>query len=229
MGELRPIGAVMRLEQRADEESKPCPGCGEPGTWGDAPGVCPSCTEKQSRQDWPRALAACGVPLAYRDVPAELKLPPVLRGWKGAPWAVTLLGLTGTGKTWLAVRLLGGLYCGGLDGCLFADTAQALDLIRSEIDTPRDGQTFDRLVRARALLLDDVTAPRNTDYERDRLVLLLRQRYNRLAPTIITGNKQTLEELTEERLDGPIGSRLALGPWIEVKGRDRRLPKEAKP
>lgn len=222
LGSVRSIGQALKLAQGSME---PCPaGCGEVGTWGGEP--CPDCHAKTERADWGRALLACGVPPEYHDVPATLALPPRLQEWKGKPWAVTLLGNTGTGKTWLAVRLLAGLYVAGWDGCFFADAAVALDLMRAEIDTPRDGKTFERLAGARALLLDDITGPtRNTEWERDRLVLLLRTRHMHQRATIVTGNKKTLAELAEERLDGPIGSRLGLGPWFEIEGRDRRLPR----
>jgi hypothetical protein len=233
VGELKRFSANLTApyEERAAEATTPCPVCREPGTW-EPERPCPDCQEKTAaaeltrrrREDWRGSLAAIGVPLAYRSVPLDLRLRSELRGWAGSPWAVTLLGNTGTGKTWQAVRLLAGAYCSGRDGAIFADASLALEAMRQEIDSRDDkGKTLRRLICAPALLLDDLTGPRDTDYARDRFVLLLRERYNRQLPTIITSNKRDLAELAEERLDAAVGSRLATGIVLTLTGKDRRL------
>lgn len=196
--------------------------------------VCADCLRKKDhddevsrrRSEWASSLARIGVPLAYRGIPSAVRLPTSCSSWLGEPWSVTIVGPTGAGKTWVAIRLLMELYCSGIDGCRFVDTASAVDLIKAEMGgnepTPDRG-LFGKLVRTGALLLDDISATRDTDYQRDRLTLLLRERYNAQSPTIITSNKATLAELTTEHLDAPIGSRLASGIVVEVIGRDRRL------
>ena len=225
------LGSVVAALRAGAGEEAPCISCGELGTWDGRP--CPDCREKTAASvlaerrwaDWRGSLEAIGVPVAYRGVPITLRLPRELQGWAGDPWAVTLLGPTGTGKTWAAIRLLGGAYCSGRDGALFADASVALEAMRQEIDAKGDsGKALRRLMFAPLLLLDDLTGTRDTEYARDRFVLLLRERYNRQLPTIITSNKPSLAALAEERLDAAVGSRLALGVVKTLTGRDRRLP-----
>lgn len=236
--------AIDRLEKRIEEsiaaaaaeparEPVVCPGCGESFRWLEDFGLCESCASDKRREvelaarraNWLRSLQTLGVPRAYWSVPAAVDLPPQCAAWNGDPWCVTVLGPTGAGKTWVSIRVLMELYCKGEDGCLFVDAPTALDKIKAEMgssDESINRGLFGRLVAAPALLVDDVSAARDTDYQRDRLVLLLRERYNGQRPTIITSNKASLAELAES-LDGPICSRLASGIVIAVKGKDRRL------
>lgn len=174
---------------------------------------------------WRKALSGLGVPAVYLGVPESLALPATLDGWSGDPWAVTLIGPTGCGKTWLAVRLLvkaDGMVPKARDRSrsLFCDAALAVARIQEEIGTATEGRTFDALRRATVLLVDDLGAERGTDYQRERLGLILRERYNEQRPTIITSNAAKIDDVVEPRL----ASRLAAGV-IPVTGRDRRLAK----
>lgn len=215
-----------------EREMAPCAECGERGWW-DAPELlCGDCAEAKivaaalagRRANWSDSLARIGVPRAYSAVPATMDLPPSCAKWRGTPWAVTILGPTGAGKTWVGIRLLAELYCSGLEG-RFVDAPAILDRVKAEMsgEQTRDRGLFGQLVKAEALLLDDVSAVRDTDYQRDRLVLLLRERYNAQRPTILTSNKLTLADLATSHLDAPIGSRLAAGIVVAIKGKDRRL------
>lgn len=220
---------VTQLRASAPPERR-CEGCGEVGTW--EPGrPCPDCQEKAAasadfdrrRGDWRGSLVACKVPEKYLQVPASLRLPAVLEGWHGQPWSATLLGPTGTGKTWGGVRLLGRLFCGGRPG-VFVDAPLALEIMRQEIDSRDEkGKTLRALLSAPVLLLDDISGGRDTDWARDRWVILLRHRYNHQLPTILTSNKANLLELAEGCLDAAIGSRLAAGVVYPFKGKDRRI------
>lgn len=225
------VAARMVAETEPTREATRCAACPEVGWW---PGdLCYDCVRKQEveralayrRSKWTGSLTTLHVPPAYHGVPADLALPAACASWNGEPWSVTILGPTGAGKTWIAIRLLMELYCRGLDGCLFADAPTMLDRVKAEMGGQVDSRSrgiFGAMVSAPALLIDDVSAARDTDYQRDRLVLLLRERYNALRPTIVTSNKATLSELADS-LDGPVGSRLAGGIVVAVKGKDRRL------
>lgn len=239
--------AIDRLEQRINQAiataavqaaARPdvkcaTPECEEVGWWSDS-GLCHGCEQRlraerelaERRTRWAESMGRLGVPRAYAAVPPSMDLPPSCAGWRGVPWSVTILGPTGAGKTWVGIRLLMELYCTGADGCLFADAPTVLDRIKAEINSRDDlnGRgLFGELMKVGALLLDDISAVRDTDFQRDRLVLLLRERFNAQRPTIITSNKATLAELATEHLDAPIGSRLASGIVVLVKGKDRRL------
>ena len=175
---------------------------------------------------WTEILEAAGVPKQYATrVPSSMTLPGALVAWRGDPWAVTIGGKIGCGKTWLAVRLLGEMACEDMSlnpakDFYFCDASVAVEGLRREIASDTDGKIADRLLESKVLVLDDFGAERSTDFARDRLGMVLRTRYNNLAATILTTNAMDLSPIRE--LDPRIASRLREGLMVSMKGEDRR-------
>jgi hypothetical protein len=179
-------------------------------------------------QNWPRSLAELGVPPHYCRVPRDLPTPASCAGWRGEPWAITVLGPPGRGKTWLATRIWGEVAC-DLGSGMWIDAALAIEKIYADIRAGHGSRTMDELLEARVLLLDDVLCERSDlAMVRDKMGLVIRTRYNNLAPTLFTAN--AVDEHGEPSLDGidildPTGrlsSRLERGRAIKVDGPDRR-------
>ena len=171
-------------------------------------------------------LCALGVPERYRAVSPSVAIPQAAESWSGDPWALTILGPAGTGKTWIAVRILcehwGRQACDGFTRrCLrarFWDVSGAMASMKAEFGTDRNGETFSSLTETAALVLDDLGAQRETEYTRDQVSLILRHRYNAMLPTIITSNATSLSQLGDQR----VASRLSDGIVITLGGSDRR-------
>lgn len=179
--------------------------------------------ELTPEEEWPRLLERLQVPPAYRSVPRSLALPSKLTGWRGDPWAIFLRGPTGCGKTWLAIRMLAefaeAMPTKSLRNFpMFADAAYALARIQDEMRSDDPNKTMRQLLSAPALLLDDLGAERGTDYQADKLNLVLRVRHLEQLPTIITSNVKNVNDATVPA----IASRLAAGVF-PVSGSDRRL------
>jgi DNA replication protein DnaC len=166
---------------------------------------------------------SAGIPPRYAAVTDQVRLPGQSDEWNGEPWALTILGPAGTGKTWIAVRLLMKLYDGFnlrryATWPKFLDVSTAIESIKSEFGTDNDGKTLDALMNSCLLVLDDLGAERETDFTKDRVSAVLRSRYNQMLPTIITSNATNLGELGDQR----IASRLSDGLVITLNGKDRR-------
>jgi len=180
-------------------------------------------------EQWKMRLDCLRVPAKFREVEESVVLPASIAEWAGTPWAVTILGPAGTGKTWLAVRMLCGKWGkAATDGFKarhlrprFVDVSISMTTIRRQFGSPDDGREFDSLVDAECLLLDDIGAERETDFTRDQLSLILRARYNAVKPTILTSNALNLQAIGEQR----IASRLSEGIVITLDSKDRRARK----
>ena len=158
---------------------------------------------------------------------------PDLLAWPGIeggsdgdlpPWAVVAFGPPGTGKTHIATAIFHDLLCRGWTGKWF-EVAEALEEVKLEFgDEERDGRTMKLLREAPLLLLDDLGAERQSDFALERISLVLRHRYSRQMPTIITTNHDSLTALDDidRRLSSRLGGREAL--QINFAGRkDWRL------
>lgn len=175
---------------------------------------------------WRFRLECLRVPEKFLEVPESIQLPEEIAAWTGKPWAVTLLGPAGSGKTWLAVRLLCGVWGKAATNGFaprhtrprFEDVSLAITTIRRQFGTPNDGEEFDKLCAADCLLLDDLGAERETDFTRDQISLVLRARYNAVLPTILTSNALNLQSIGEQR----VASRLSDGIVITLDRKDRR-------
>jgi DNA replication protein DnaC len=140
--------------------------------------------------------------------------------WSGDPWAITLLGPTGTGKTHAATALWRMCLNTGTFGYFgwWFSVAKALDKIREEILTGTSSKTKAKMMSESLVLLDEVGGEKPTDFTLDAIRGVLTHRYNYQLPTIITSNAATLEVL--EKIDPRVASRLAEGEVITLDGPD---------
>lgn len=187
---------------------------------------------------WQEALQRARVPPAYLEVPEDLALPPELAAlarWAEDPveWSVTLFGPKGSGKTWRAVWLLGTVACRGVRRCRFIDSVLWLQQLKEAIGTDRDGVVWNRAALADVLLLDDLGAERATEYQRDQINTLLRDRFNARRRTIVTTNATGFNALATNPdgsggpLDARMVSRLSAGISKRIDGPDRRPQRRA--
>lgn len=168
---------------------------------------------------WQFKLSMCRVPKVYEAVPQTLYVPDALKDWHKRNWSLSLLGPTGCGKTWLAVKLLTDITHELFRG-RFADSTLAIEQIKDEFTSDYRGKTMRELSTIPVLLLDDLGAERGTEYQVEQIGLILRARYNAQLLTIITSNAAKIDDVVESR----IASRLASGVF-PVRGKDRRLTK----
>jgi DNA replication protein DnaC len=179
-----------------------------------------------AKGDWQGTLRSLGTPERYLRVSADLELHPSLAGWDGEPSMLTILGLVGSGKSWQATRLLGERRCEGWV-CRWFDTSEALYTVLQEIGTGDDGKTMAALMHTPMIVLDDVLAERDTPFNIDKLSLILRHRYNRELPTIITSNSMDVGGAPSldgiHQIEPRLASRLAEGLVVKLAGRDRRM------
>lgn len=131
-----------------------------------------------------------------------------------------LVGPLGSGKTWIATRLLWECVkaCAEREQLLdpfWMDSSDLADSIRSEWKSDYAGQTLRYCCNVDALMLDDLGAEASYSWAKDEVSLLLRTRYNHCRLTIVTC--QTLNEI-----EGRIASRLRGGVVIRLDGKDRR-------
>lgn len=116
-----------------------------------------------------------------------------------------LRGITGCGKTHIAVGILRGVLERGFSGyyCNFVDL---LANIRASYDPDHpdsEDSLLEPLEKVDLLVLDDVGAESATDWVRDRLYLIINRRYEFKRPTVITTN------CDEAELNARIGPRTA--------------------
>jgi hypothetical protein len=82
-------------------------------------------------------------------------------------------------------------------------------------------QFQDAVAREPFLILDDLGAERPTDWTRERLAVLLNDRYNAQRPTVVTTNYTSAEEIADA-VGGAVASRLKTYQWLMVGGEDLR-------
>lgn len=185
----------------------------------------PSAAVERRRARWYETLSAAGVPPLYADVPVGLKIGEAA-AWRGEPWCATFLGINGCGKTWAATWLFGQILCEGISG-LWVNAAEAIDQMRREINTPRDGETFNRLKRTPLLLVDELLKDRqDTNFGPDKWSMLFEHRYCWRRWTILTTNS-----MRADGADGGLDTLAALYPSVasrlqEPSGKVVLLPRK---
>ncbi|MYN65077.1 MAG: hypothetical protein F4X11_08620 [Acidobacteria bacterium] len=135
-----------------------------------------------------------------------------------------LCGPVGTGKTRLACTVLNESWQSGERSMAFARVPLLLYRLRPQaaLDT---SETFDRLVAATLLVLDDLGSERDaaTDYTRRTLLMLYEARHDAGRRTVWTSNKRPSEIavfMGDDRLSSRIVGRSEV---VGLEGRDWRL------
>lgn len=188
---------------------------------------------RRRRADWRESLLSLGVESREAAVPATMPLGE-LAGWRGDPWAVTILGDLGTGKSWLAARLLGEMYCSGAAWGLAwwanprrpEDAREAMwvyvplliEQLKAEINAKPKRSAIEDLLTAGVLVLDEIGVARDTPYVTEKLGLVTAMRYSRELPTIYTANAKAIGE----KVDPRSATRLENTISITLEGGDRR-------
>jgi DNA replication protein DnaC len=160
----------------------------------------------QSREAALAATFAELVPRAYDD-PRLDQFPAKVRGVV-EPWAhdphgtLMITGPVGTGKThlgWAAVR---STWMKGRR--MWAGTAAALVLALRPDASQAYRRTWDRIIHADLVYLDDLGAERQTEWSADQIAQVIHERWEHNRPMIITTN------LRPRRKDGETGGDLTL-------------------
>lgn len=161
---------------------------------------------------------------AYADNPAVLDwverylLDPAVAG------SLTLLGTTGTGKTYQAYGALAAIGNSGRPpvGWVAQSAPDLFARLRpsSGLNTEIE---YERIAGAELLLLDDLGAAKQTDWTEEITFRLTDRRYANCLPTIITTN------LPLPKLRGILGDRVSsrlrqMCAMVTIEGDDRRRP-----
>lgn len=222
-----------------------CPECNGRGFVASGEGLARPC---DCTNEWDVMLQLAGVPAEHRSVSEDLHVPDEIDSWRGDPWCMVFLPRiekdgsvprpNGTGKTWLAVCLLGrwlrddrrvkqGLGTGHdttvrgqeivrIRSPRFVHVGWAVENMRREIGSGSSA-TMDALCSARLLVLDDWAAVRQTDYGRERMRLVIEHRSSCSLPTIVTCDRPLEavdsegQEVVEVRLASRMGKRSSDG------------------
>lgn len=189
--------------------------------------------EAQAVQAGPSdVLAKVGVPQRYleanleacADVPA--KMVSDLQMWAAAPKGLlSLLGVPGSGKTFVAVALLRWLLERGVYAARrarFLRETDCVDLFRSP-DWLKAPTAYDPR-RVSLLVYDDLGSMRLDDRTKPAIAGLLERRYADELPTIVTSNLSMSEISTH--LDPRVASRMSDGLCVEFPRVDLRRRKK---
>jgi len=172
------------------------------------------------------------IPLEYHH--AELtgfpaSVEEAARAWLStglaqAPGDLIVYGDGGTGKTHLACALTKEALRGGRDV-----TYRQMNNIYEEVQDATDNQFEERpnaikprYKRAPVLVLDEIGAGSNSDFERRTLLEIISDRLVHKRPTVVTTNL-SLNQIAA-KLDDRLASRLGSYRPIRLEGCDRRLP-----
>lgn len=179
-------------------------------------------------------------------------LPPAMRGWSfetfpardgkvdalravtgaverianGDACSLALVGGNGRGKSGLAAAIVHALCLRGI-GARFVSVAQLLGDLRARMDGAdgRPDALLQRYIAAPVLVLDDLAAPRGTDWAIETLTALVDGRLAAAHPTVVTLDVEL--RAVAEIFGTRIASRLRLFDWITVGGADLRAMRPA--
>lgn len=157
-----------------------------------------------------------------RDVPATLKEVFVSQLQKRD--GLYLHGDPGVGKTHIACALAKEIIEKGYS-VKFFNTGKFLETLRGEFDKPSNPEEvgfFKEIMDFKGvLILDDIGSEKVSDWARERIYLILNDRYENMLPTIFTSNCDL--EILSVRIGDRVASRIA-GMTVRVRrgGADRR-------
>ena len=140
-------------------------------------------------------------------------------------WLV-LAGSTGSGKTHLAASIVNAIIDRG-EPAKYVSALDIPDLLRNERfeDDGATGGTFEALLEAPMLVIDDLGAQQATNWVDSKIDQLLTYRFNGRLPTVLVLAKPVSEmpERIALKLDDPGLSKIAELTGSRVSGRDRRV------
>lgn len=116
-----------------------------------------------------------------------------------APW-LYLSGKPGTGKTYTAMVALF-FALGSFKKVLYVNTPRLLDSLRPGIDQETGQQLMKLCIECEFLVLDDIGQEKVSDWVRERLYIIINERYMARRQTIFTSNL-SMEDL-KIKLDHP--------------------------
>lgn len=189
------------------------------------PRTCHSCEVSAAlRREGDTRLDDSGCPARYRSF---VEPPAWARESDGRPinefpsaprqsaWCLTLAGVAGAGKTFLATEIFRRILASGSSGLWF----NALDLGR-KLDNFAGGEELnDRASKCGVLLIDDLFREGSAT-ERQRIARVLANRYDWQLRTIVTTNAWAKDF---EGIDQSIARRIGQSAWVcEFENRWRR-------
>lgn len=204
------------------------------GSWGIDLRKCDKRILHETQESIQNALKGAAVPQGYAQMGFRGIIP--VEGQRRAYEAamrlsanegkgLVLWGPTGTGKTHFAVACLRNWLARGGTGA-YLSMPDAVDRMRGDFGEAA-AQVLEAVGSAGLLVLDDLGAERRTDYTLEAAYRLINQRLMSGLPAVATTNYSP-DDLAA-RYGGVEGERIVsrlagLGEWIEVQGRDWRMP-----
>jgi len=132
---------------------------------------------------------------------------------------ILLVGPHGTGKTHLAVSILKAAFKRGIPAAQVF-VPELIEELKNEMKTNSE-KISNKVKQTRFLVMDDIAAETDTDWVKERLLILIEYRVRHELPTVFTANCSGSE--LKERLGERILSRMGgMCAYAAVKGRDRR-------
>ena len=172
------------------------------------------------------------IPPRFHNVSYENDFSPVTRALIDVEIknrnGLYIYGDSGVGKTHLACALAKDLLEKGFKVSFF-EVAKLLELMRrgyDKGDEEENGDIFWELMTLKNgfIFLDDIGAEKLTDWARERLYLIINEKYNDLTPIIFTSNCDI--EILSARAGDRITSRIVgTTEPIRLSGADRRYTK----
>lgn len=135
-----------------------------------------------------------------------------------------LYGNPGTGKTYTAIsacKLANVLN----KNVLYVNVPKLLDDLRPKERGEDIGKKWMSMCeKADLLILDDIGKEKPSQWVKERMYIIINERYVRMLPTIFTSN-ESLEKLEQsDKLEDAVVSRIKhYGVFIEMNGKDKRL------
>lgn len=185
--------------------------------------ICDACRPGKTDEFRLGLLRKAGVPEQFLSRIGEMRRLPYPAN---APW-VLIQGAVGTGKTWLAVELL--LAVKDPREVRFVDWPGFMADRQASIGHDEREDPMLALRRFRGLVvLDDLGRERSGDWATESVNLLLCQRYNDAAKTVITTNLSlsAISELYGDRVSSRINGSIS-EVWQPKWKKDRRKRIEA--